>query len=173
MEKNITATNTGAINTEPTVEPNSEPMAVEKKFTQAELDAKIGEKISKLKKQYDEKYSDYDAFKEWKENQKSDIERQAEREREYEAAKSEIAALKAEKKVIAAKAQPQFAEFIASKLLKTDGDLDKNLEDFKKNNPHFFEEISVKKVSTSPQMNTEGRFYCVVAFAQENRPLVF
>ena len=130
MDNNKTMGAEPTNNTTPTVEPSTEPTVQEKKFTQAELDGIIGEKIAKLKKQYDEKYTGYDEFKVWKDNQKSDIEKQAEREREYEKAKSEIAALKVEKKVIAAKAQPQFAEFIASKLLKMDGDFDKNLEDW-------------------------------------------
>ena len=87
-------------NTTPTVEPSTEPAVQEKKFTQAELDGIIGEKIAKLKKQYEEKYTGYDEFKVWKDNQKSEAEKQAEREKEFEEAKAEIAKLKAEKKEI-------------------------------------------------------------------------
>ena len=127
----------------------------EKKFTQAELDAIIGERLSKQKKSFEEKYSDYDGYKKWLDEQKTEAEKQLEKDKALDAAKHEIEVLKTEKKVLAAGVMSEFAEFVTDKLSKMDGDIDKNLEEYKKNNPQYFQEVGAfKKVSSAHALKT-------------------
>jgi hypothetical protein len=133
------------------------PAPEEKKFTQAELDSILGERLAKQKRQYDEKYSDYDDYKAWKETQKTEAEKQHETEQALAAAQNKIAALEAEKKVVAAGVRPEFVEFVSDKVLKTDGDFDKNLADLKKQAPQYFGEVVVQKISTTPPLGGNGK----------------
>ena len=126
----------------------------EKKFTQAELDNIIGERLSKQKKQFEEKYSGFDK---WLEEQKTEAEKQLEKDKELDKAKHEIEVLKTEKKVLAAGVMSEFAEFVTDKLSKMDGDVDKNLEEYKKNNPQYFQDVGAfKKVSSAHALKTGG-----------------
>ena len=95
-------------------------------FTQADVDRIVGERLAREKeKQIPE--ADLKAFREWRKNQKTEAEKAAEREAEYQRAASENAQLKAEKKVLSAQVKPEFAEFVASKVLAMGEDLEKNL----------------------------------------------
>ena len=134
---------------EENVDTGTEP--AEKTYTQEEIDSLVEKRLSRERRKH-ENDPDYKAFKEWQKTQKTDEERNAERDKELADTKNEIAMLRAEKKVIGANAKPEFAEFIASKVLLMGEDFDKNLADYKKNNPHFFGETVVKKVSSAPTL---------------------
>lgn len=131
------------------------PAPTEKTFTQAEVDSLISERLNRDRRTR-ESDPDFKAFKEWQKTQKTEAEKQAEREREHTAALNELAALKAEKKVLAANAKPEFAEFVASKILAMGEDFEKNLSDYKKNNPQYFGEAVVKKVASAPKLDGQG-----------------
>ena len=149
-------TNDGATGAATGAESGTGSAAEEKKFTQAELDKLISERLAKQKKQYDEKYGDYDKYKAWKDSQQSETEKQLAKEKELEAAKTKIAVLEAEKKVTAAGVKPEFVEFVSDKMLKAEGDLDKNLAELKKTAPQYFGEVTVQKYSTTPPLGGGG-----------------
>ena len=118
--------------------------ADEKLYTQAELDEKLKDIPSE---------EELTAFRNWKESQQSESEKAAKREKEYEAAKAELARIKAEQKVMKSEAKPEFAEFVASKINAMDGDFDKNLVKFKEENPQYFGETVIKRVTSSASMS--------------------
>lgn len=121
-------------------------------FTQADVDRIVSERLARVKgTQLPE--SDIKAFRNWQENQKTEAEKQKEREKEYISTKRENAQLKAEKKLISKNTKPEFTEFVATKLLNMDGDFDSNLEQFKKDNPQYFGEIAIKRLSTSANLS--------------------
>lgn len=136
-------------------EPNEDPGRGEpdaKTYTQAEIDSIVEKRIARDRR-VRENEPDYKAFKEWQKTQKTETEKREEREKELAETRNEIAMLRAEKKVMSANAKAEFAEFIASKVLALGEDFDKNLVDFKNNNPHFFGETIVKKVSSAPSLH--------------------
>ncbi len=122
-----------------------------KSYTQEELNAIIEKRIARDRKAR-ENTPEFKAFKEWEDSQKTTDEKHNELQKNYDSALSELAMLKAEKKVIGANCQSEFAEFVASKVLAMGEDFDKNLADFKKDNPQYFGETVVKKVATSPSL---------------------
>ncbi len=135
--------------TEPNSQQNTEP--VTKAYTQEELDAIIEKRIARDRRTR-ENTPEYKAFKEWEESQKSQDDKNSELKKNYDLAKNELAVLKAEKKVISANCKSEFAEFVASKVLAMGDDFEANLAEYKKNNPQYFGETVVKKVSTSPDL---------------------
>lgn len=122
-----------------------------KSYTQEELDNLIESRLNRDRNQR-KNTPEYKAFLEWQKSQKTDDEKNKELMDNYNLAKNELAVLKAEKKVINANAKPEFAEFVASKVLAMGDDFEANLAEYKKNNPQYFGETVVKKVSTSPDL---------------------
>lgn len=135
---------------EKVTEPNAEPER--KSYTQEELDAMIEKRIARDRRAR-ENTPEFKAFKEWEDSKKSQEDKDNELRKNYEFATNELAVLKAEKKVIGANCKSEFAEFVASKVLSMDGDFETNLAEYKKNNPQYFGETVVKKVSTSPDLS--------------------
>ena len=127
----------------------------EKKYTQEDLETAVENRLIRERK-LREKDPDYKAFKQWQQSQQTEAEKQAEKEQEYNRALNENALLKAEKKVISADVKPEFSEFVTSKVLAMGDDFEKNLADYKKNNPHFFGETVLKKMSSSPSLGGTG-----------------
>jgi hypothetical protein len=137
-------------NTETSTSTGTEPE--KKSYTQEELDAIIEKRIARDRRTR-ENTPEYKAFKEWEDSQKTKEEKESELQKKYDLSQSELAVLKAEKKVISANAKPEFAEFVASKVLSMGDDFEANLAEYKKNNPQYFGETVVKKVSTSPDLS--------------------
>lgn len=135
--------------TEPGTPQGTEPEV--KSYTQEELDTIIEKRIARDRRTR-ENTPEYKAFKEWEESQKSQDDKNSELKKNYDLAKNELAVLKAEKKVISANAKPEFAEFVASKVLSMGDDFEANLAEYKKDNPQYFGETVVKKVATSPDL---------------------
>lgn len=124
----------------------------EKTYTQEEYNA--FEK--KLKEKYEKKYSGIDIakYKEWVESQKSQEEKSAEKELEYQKAISEKEEILKENKVLKAGVKSDDVEFITFKVSKMEGDFEDNLTKFLKENPKYLntEPQFVKKVSSSVSM---------------------
>lgn len=123
-----------------------------KTFTQEEVNSIIGVRLAEVKKGQPTS-EELKAFRDWQKTQKTEAEKQAERDAAYQAATRENAQLKAEKQALAAKAKPEFVEFVSSKVLAMEGDFAKNLEIYKKSNPQYFGETVVRKVSSSPSVS--------------------
>ncbi len=131
------------------VQANTEPER--KSYTQEELDTIIEKRIARDRRTR-ENTPEFKAFKEWESSQKTADEKNSELQKNYDNALSELAILKAEKKVLNANCQNEFAEFVASKVLAMGDDFENNLADYKKDNPQYFGETVVKKVATSPSL---------------------
>lgn len=128
----------------------------EKLYTNEDLEKAVENRLIRERK-LREKDPEYKAFKEWQSSQKTEAEKQTEKDNTLSQLQSENAMLKAEKQVIAANVKPEFAEFVASKVMAMGEDFEKNLSDYKKNNPHFFGETVLKKMSSSPSMSGSGQ----------------
>ncbi len=128
----------------------------EKTFTQADIDASYQAGITKANSDWS-KSDEYKAFKIWQDNQKSEAERLSAERAETAKIKRENDIFRAEKKAFKAGAKSEFAEYVGEKVLAMDGDFDSNLAKYKKDNPQFFGESVVRRVSSSPQFETGGK----------------
>ncbi len=99
-----------------------------------------------------------DAFKTWKENQKTAEQKQAEKEAEYQRILSENKSLKNEKAVIEAGVKKDFVRFVSSEVSQMDGDFKENLAKFLKSNTQYTSTKEViKTVGTSAKLDGTTR----------------
>lgn len=124
----------------------------EKTYTRADIDASFNAGVKKANSDWN-KSDEYKAFKNWQENQKTEAEKLSAERAEAEKLKKENASMKAEKKAAKAQAKPEFAEFVAEKVLAMEGDFDANLAEYKKSHPQYFGESAVRKIRSSPSMS--------------------
>lgn len=99
------------------------------------------------------------AFKKWQEDQKTDAQKQAERETEYQKVNEKNEKLENENKVLRAGVKTKYVDFVAYSVGKQDGDFDKNLKQYLKDNPEYIENAEVKvvkKVGTSLNLGGKG-----------------
>lgn len=123
-------------------------------FTQADVDRIVGERLSRVKQNSGIDDADVAEFKKWKASQKTQAQKDAEKEAELSAAKAEIAQMKAEKKLFAAEAKPEFVEFVTSQVMAMGGDdIDANIKEYKKTHPQYFGAPVVVKKSTSQKLS--------------------
>lgn len=95
--------NTQTTHTAPAAPENNAPAggeakpnpADEKKFSQAELDKILGERLERERKGQPSK-EELESFRKWQDSQKSEAEKQAERDKDYTAAKQRITELEKE-----------------------------------------------------------------------------
>lgn len=124
----------------------------EKTYTQEEYNA--FEK--KLKEKYEKKYAGVDIakYKEWVESQKTQEEKTAEKELEYQKVISEKEEILKENKVLKAGVKSDDVEFITFKVSRMEGDFEENLTKFLKENPKYLntEPQFIKKASSSVSM---------------------
>lgn len=121
-------------------------------FTQADVDRIVGERLARAKNSGIDD-ADVAEFKKWKSSQKTQAQKDAEKEAELSAAKAEIAQMKAEKNLLAAEAKPEFVEFVTAQVMAMSGDdVDANIKDYKKTHPQYFGTPVVVKKSTSQKL---------------------
>lgn len=120
-----------------------------KTFTQDDFNA--FEK--KLKAKYDKKYEDIDIkeYREWKESQKTETEKQNETLIENEKLKNRIAQLENQSTVANADVDKKFVKFVTSEVSQMDGDFEDNLKEYLKENPQF---LNSKVETQDVQKNT-------------------
>ena len=128
----------------------------EKLYTQEDIDKAVESRLNRERRNR-EKDPEYKAFKAWQESQQTESEKAQEKENAYQRAVKENALLKAEKKLINENVKPEFAEFVAEKVMAMGDDFEKNLAEYKKSNPHFFGETVIRKMSSSPSMGGSGQ----------------
>lgn len=121
-----------------------------KTFTQDEVDSIIKDRLKKYPSK--EELKD---FKNWKESQKTAEEKQAEKEAEYQKALTDKEELEKEIKVLKAGVNKEDVDYVVFKVSKQEGDFDKNLANFLKDNPKFtnLEPKIIKKVGSSFDMS--------------------
>ena len=99
------------------------------------------------------------AFKKWQEDQKTEAQKQAERETEYQKVNSRNTELENENKVLKAGVKGKYVDFVAYSVAKQEGDFDKNLKQFLKDNPEYTESTEptvIKKVGSSLNLAGNG-----------------
>ena len=136
-----------------------------KTYTQEDLDNSFnaGRKKASQDWQKDEKYKE---FIEWKKNNQNDSEKITELQAEIDKINEEKAnimkdyeTLKNTQKVRDLDAKPDFIRFITSEVMTKVNDtidFETALKTFKNENPQYFGEVVIKKVQTSPKLNTNG-----------------
>lgn len=122
--------------------------AGQKTFTQAELDEVIQRRLGRLKKDMPEK-SELEAFKQWKESQKTEAERQAQREQEYHKLESERDTIKREITVLKAGVLAEYIDFINFTVSKVEGDFNENLTQFLKDNPKYLKQTEAEETKAT------------------------
>lgn len=130
----------------------------QKTYTKEELDASFNAGVKKASSEWqkDEKYKE---FLEWKKTNQNDSEKINELTSLNEQLTKENAELKATNKVAKSDVKPEFLKFVTSEVMNLVNDttnFETALKNYKKDNPHFFGEVVVKRVQSSPNLNGGG-----------------
>lgn len=104
----------------------------EKTFTQDEVNAMLAKEKKKMPSNEELK-----AFKEWKENQKTAEEKQAEKETEYQKTLTKNTELENENKAFKAGVNKDDVDYVVFKVSKMEGDFEENLASFLEDNPKY------------------------------------
>lgn len=135
-------------NTETTVV--EEVVETGKTFTQDEVDHLIESRLARAKKQMPSK-EELEAFKQWKEGQKSEAERIAQREKEFHEIMSERETIKRENIVLRSSVDQEHADYVLFKVSKITGDFEENLKVFLADNPKYLISNTVKNTGVLPR----------------------
>lgn len=115
---------------------SGEEVKEEKTFTQKELDDVVESRLAKYKKTMPSK-EELSEFKNWKESQKTEKEKQDEKEKEYQKTVSKKEELEKILSIRDAGVSKEDADYVLFKLSKMDGNFNDNMSDFLKENPKF------------------------------------
>lgn len=122
--------------TEETVTESVEKTEKEKKdekiFTQEEVNAMLAKEKKKMPTSEELK-----AFKDWKENQKTAEQKQAEKETEYQKTLTKNVELENENKAFKAGVNKDDVDYVVFKVSKMEGDFEENLASFLEENPKY------------------------------------
>ena len=114
-----------------------------KTFTQDEVNAMLAKEKKKMPSKEDLK-----AFNEWKESQKTESEKQLEKDKKIEALEKQLTYAENKSVVANAGVDSKFQKFVLSEVSEMEGDFEDNLKDYLKENPQFL----INKVET-PKTN--------------------
>lgn len=128
--------------------PNNNGGGTPQTFTQEQVDAMLAAERNKQPNA-----DELAAFKRWQEEQETDAQKNADRERELAEAKNEVIQLKSQNEAREAKCRPEFVKFVTSEVLAMNGDFSANLKTYKKDNPQYFGETTARKTSTSGNLS--------------------
>ena len=119
----------------------------EKTYTQAEYNALD----KKLKAQYEKKYEGIDIaeYKEWKESQKTEAEKQSEILKENESLKAQLRIAENKSVVANAGVDSKFQKFVISEVSELEGEFEENLKQYLEENPQFITQKEEKKPTTT------------------------
>ena len=129
-----------------------------KTYTKEDLDNSFNAGVKKASSEWqkDEKYKE---FLEWKKTNQNDSEKIAELQASYDTLKKENDLLKATNEVAKSEVKPEFLKFVTSEVMSMVNDttdFETALKNYKKDNTQYFGETIVKKVQTSPNLNSGG-----------------
>ncbi|HIQ90704.1 MAG TPA: hypothetical protein IAB27_03645 [Candidatus Coprosoma intestinipullorum] len=114
-----------------------------KTFTQDEVNAMLAKEKKKMPSKEDLK-----AFNEWKESQKTESEKQLEKDKKIEALEKQLTYAENKSVVANAGVDSKFQKFVLSEVSEMEGEFEDNLKDYLKENPQFL----ISKVET-PKTN--------------------
>lgn len=123
----------------------------EKTFTQDEFNEALRKEVSRKTKGIPSK-EELDAYKEWKESQKSEEEKRLEKEKSYQdtisSKDNEISNLTKENLLLRKGVKDDDMDYVLFKVSKLDGEFEDNLETFLKDNPKFLVSNETKETKT-------------------------
>ena len=116
-----------------------------------------------------------DAFKQWKESQKTETEKQAETLKELETLRQETVNVKRENALLKKGINEEDIDYVMFKVGKMDGEFDENLVEFLKKNPKFTakEEKSVASTTGVKTSGVENKDSGVTAILKAKHPELF
>ena len=97
-----------------------------------------------------------EAFKQWKESQKTEADKQAETLKELETLRQETVNVKRENALLKKGINEEDMDYVMFKVGKMDGEFDDNLVEFLKENPKFTAKEETKTVASTTGIKTSG-----------------
>lgn len=108
----------------------------EKTFTQAELDDIVEKRLAKVKKGIPSK-EELQQYQEWKESQKTEAEKNAEKEKEYQKIAEERNNFQRENLLLKKGVKQEDIDYVIFKVSKQEGEFEDNLAQFLTDNPKY------------------------------------
>ena len=119
-----------------------------KTFTQEEVNALIESRLARAKKQMPSK-EELESFKQWKDSQKSENERLAQKEQEFQKVLTERETIRRENIVLRSGVHHEDADYVMFKVSKLDGEFEDNLKAFLTENPKYTAKAGVVNTGVS------------------------
>ena len=118
----------------------------QKTFTQEELNTIVETRLAKAKKDMPSK-EELKKYYEWKEAQKTEQEKMAEKETEYQKVLAEKEQIINENKILKSGGNAEDTDYVLFKVTKMEGDFEENLSKFLKDNPRFLNKTVPSKAT--------------------------
>ena len=144
----------------------------QKTFTQEELNAIIETRLAKAKKDMPSK-EELKKYNEWKEAQKTEQEKMAEKETEYQKLLAEKEKIINENKILKTVVIAEDTDYVLFKVTKMEGDFEENLSKFLKDNPKFLNKTVPSKATgvetrTTSQSNEDDGVMAILKSKHPN-----
>lgn len=139
------------VDTQTTVK--NEVQAEEKTLTQKEVDEIVKERLDREKKKLPSK-EELAKFKEWQESQKSEADKQAEKDKLISEKEQEATNYKRENTLLKKGVNVDEVDYVLFKVSKMEGEFEDNLEEFLKANPKYLQKEEVTTQTTGVRTNS-------------------
>lgn len=144
----------------------------QKTFTQEELNTIVETRLAKVKKDIPSK-EELKKYNEWKEAQKTEQEKMAEKETEYQKALAEKEQIINENKILKSGVNAEDTDYVLFKVTKMEGDFEENLSKFLKDNPRFLNKTVPSKATgvetrTTSQSNEDDGVMAILKSKHPN-----
>ena len=156
----------------PTTETQENGGKEQKTFTQEELNTIVETRLAKAKKDMPSK-EELKKYYEWKEAQKTEQEKMAEKETEYQKALAEKEQIINENKILKSGVNAEDTDYVLFKVTKMEGDFEENLSKFLKDNPRFLNKTVLSKATgvetrTTSQSNEDDGVMAILKSKHPN-----
>ena len=144
----------------------------QKTFTQEELNTIVETRLAKAKKDMPSK-EELKKYYEWKEAQKTEQEKMAEKETEYQKALAEKEQIINENKILKSGVNAEDTDYVLFKVTKMEGEFEENLSKFLKDNPRFLNKTVPSKATgvetrTTSQSNEDDGVMAILKSKHPN-----
>lgn len=144
----------------------------QKTFTQEELNTIVETRLAKAKKDMPSK-EELKKYYEWKEAQKTEQEKMAEKETEYQKALAEKEQIINENKILKSGVNAEDTDYVLFKVTKMEGNFEENLSKFLKDNPRFLNKTVLSKATgvetrTTSQSNEDDGVMAILKSKHPN-----
>ena len=144
----------------------------QKTFTQEELNTIVETRLAKAKKDMHSK-EELKKYNEWKEAQKTEQEKMAEKETEYQKVLAEKEQIINENKILKSGVNAEDTDYVLFKVTKMEGDFEENLSKFLKDNPRFLNKTVPSKATgvetrTTSQSNEDDGVMAILKSKHPN-----